>query len=166
MQPAAKKHRPLAKRFPKLEDAIAHGGVVFARDLGHLGKWKQYYVTASADDIYDFVFDQSQRDFYEVAREHTPAKLIIDLDMKTKDTAAMDRAQNEIIVVVQRQLNTADVQVLASDGQDKASRHLIFQVWFVDINNAMKHYVQRWLMPVLSKEAQAIVDHLIYTRNR
>ena len=94
-----------------------HGGVVIGRDDGRA---KQFYVCTDWDHVYDFVFsqDKEQQNFYELIRENTPAKLVIDLDLKPEQLQSaevleetMDTIQAKTIRVTLAKLSQAGVQV-------------------------------------------------------
>ena len=153
-----------------------HDGIVIGRDDGPA---KQYYVCQDWGHVYDFVFSQpkKQQNFYELIREHAPAKLVIDLDLEPKHLElgeslheTMDAIQAETIRVTLEKLAEAgvplskdDVQVYHSDGPKKGSRHLLFSAWFPNLKLSVKAFALQHLLPFLGKRG---FDMSIYTKNR
>lgn len=150
-----------------------HGGIVIGRDYGPA---KQYYVCQDWDHVYDYVFSQteSHRNFYELIRAETPARLVVDLDLEKKEladgenlTSTMDAIQQQTVDVIHAQLRSLGVespriQVLHSDGPEKASRHLLFDTWFTDLHESMKAFVNEKVKPSVPRG----LDVSIYSRNR
>ena len=162
------------------EYVSVNGGVVIGRDLGRA---KQFYVCNDWQHVYNYVFDQleAQRDFYELIRTSSKAvKLIVDLDLtpeKLKEAehlhTTMDAIQLEVIEVIRTKLAEAnielddkDIDVFHSDGAEKASRHILFRVWFSGMRPSMFAFAKQDIVPALSDSAKRAFDLSIYTRNR
>ena len=157
--------------------ADTRDGVVISRDDGP--DWKQYYVCENWGHAYDFVFSQpkKQRNFYELIREHAPAKLVIDLDLKPDELEpgeslleTMDAIQAQVIRVTLEKLaevgvplSEDDVQIYHSDGPEKGSRHLLFPAWFTNLKPSVKAFALQHLLPFLAKRG---FDDSIYSKNR
>ena len=145
--------------------------VVFASDHGRA---KQYYVTNGGfDAVFDHVFDlpEADRTFYEMIPPSTPCKLYFDLDLAGDESMVgrMDAIQEKLVVRVNHALSAmfdvaADPLVLTSDGikpdgTTKASRHLVWPVYFVDFTH-VKGFVEQHVLPFEG------VDKGVYTKNR
>ena len=148
------------------EYVSVNGGVVIGRDLGRA---KQFYVCNDWQHVYNYVFDQleAQRDFYELIRTSSKAvKLIVDLDLtpeKLKEAehlhTTMDAIQLEVIEVIRTKLAEAkielddkDIDVFHSDGAEKASRHILFRVWFSGMRPSMFAFAKQVVYPALSED--------------
>ena len=104
----------------------------------------------------------------------------MDLDLKRKKLLddedlyeTMNHIQEEVVKVCLEQLallgytlGKDDVLILNSDGSHKASRHLIFKVWFRDIRPSMHTFAMSKIIPSLSESAMRAFDDRIYTKNR
>ena len=144
--------------------------VVFASDHG---KAKQYWVVDGGfGAVFDHVFGlpKAARTFYEIIPPDTPCKLYFDLDLAGDESviARMDAAQEKLVVAVNQALLStfdvvADPLILTSDGTKpdgttKASRHLVWSVYFADFTH-VKAFVEQ-LLPFDA------VDGGVYTKNR
>ena len=146
------------------------GAVTFASDYG---KAKQYHTCSNHEALYDYIYAQSpeKRCFYEMVRAGTPVKLYFDLELEVGDKLVerMDDLQEKLIEFVNaklyaiygRVLTEDDVLVLQSDGHKKASRHLIWNVYFQSVDD-VKGFVHTYVVPNFDEG----VDKGVYTKNR
>lgn len=149
----------------------AGDGLVFASDHGH---GKQYHVCAGYHALYDFVFTQppERRCYYEMVRPHMPVKLYFDLDLKGRAEDVVPRMNAiqdalvsfvnlKLLEIYDRGVDDDDVLVLTSDGSNKASRHIIWQVYFKSVDD-VKAFVYKYVVPRFADG----VDKGVYTKNR
>lgn len=158
-------HGSQQRAFDSAEDAL-----VFASDLG---KAKQYHVCADYDALYEYVFAQpaERRCYYEMIRPHMAVKLYFDLELEVGDglVERMDALQarlvefvnNKLVEKYDRVLERDDVLVLHSDGPTKASRHVIWPVYFDSVVD-VKAFVHSHVAPHFPEG----LDKGVYTKNR
>lgn len=145
-------------------------GLVFASDDG---KAKQYHVCSGFEALYEFIFAQTpeRRTYYEMIPPGTPVKLYFDLDLKGDSNVVrkMDAIQAALVGLVNMKLMSLfdrivgpdDIVVLRSDGHIKASRHLIWPLYFEDVAH-VKAFVHEHVVPSMPDA----VDKSVYTKNR
>ncbi len=180
------KNFPLQQPAKDYRDAtFGDTGVIFASDTDRDSK--QYYVAQDRDTVYGHVFKTDVRDFYEMVEPQLPCKLYYDLELEhgkddDDDTDDVRRTKMDVLVSAVAELTTSVLQEhydidlsvaekpfmeLNSDGVKnghfKASRHLIFPVYFDGVAS-VKHFVQKYILPTLANTRG--FDASVYTKNR
>jgi len=168
---------PQARAYAYIEQ---HGGVIFSSDHG---KAKQFWVAQSRDAAYNHIFSLPpvHRVFYETIPSNTPCKLFYDLELdngnddgvphdrlKRMDTIQRGVIETSIKALKQKHnkdVVRSDIIVLYSDGNGKASRHIIIPVFFAGVEH-VKAFVHGNILPAHEEWVKQGIDPGVYTKNR
>lgn len=159
-------------------------------------KWFYVFQNPTAAYNVVFQQEECKRDFYEVIPPNTPVRLTFDFDLPRKKVCkksgkvlwdydgqdvhqAMNVMEKEVVQTATQILqdkyhvSVDESQILSltsdgkdKDGKDKASRHVIFPIWFDCWKTSMQEFVQQDVMPMLTETTLRCVDKNIYTDHR